>query len=205
MLKEYCCSSNSDKDKPAGFLKGLLFGLIPHSFCIAFIVFTIIGSTIATSLMKNILLIPNFFQLLLVFSFLMSLISAGIYLKRINLLSLKGVATKWKYLSILIGTTVGVNLLFFKVVFPAVANVNFQETKKISQIAGIQNITLKVNIPCSGHAPLISQEIKKISGITDVKFISPDLFAISFDSTRTNRDEIMNLEIFKTFLSTIIK
>ncbi|PIS14744.1 hypothetical protein COT64_00960, partial [Candidatus Shapirobacteria bacterium CG09_land_8_20_14_0_10_39_12] len=130
-----CCTpieKKSNKQRK-GFLHGALLGVLPHSFCIAFLFFTVIGSTIFTSFFRKVLLAPYFFQFLIGLSFVLATISAVVYLKKINNLSLNGVRKKWKYLSVLYGATIGINLLFLLVVFPAAANIRTaRETKTIS-------------------------------------------------------------------------
>ena len=91
-----CCQPT--KKQPKGFWSGLIYGLIPHTGCIAFIIFTILGVTTATALFKPLLLSPYFFYILIALSFIFATISALIYLKKCALLSLRGIKTKWKYL-----------------------------------------------------------------------------------------------------------
>ncbi len=206
-MKECCkpIERKSDK-KEKGFLWGILLGILPHSFCIAFIIFTVIGSTIFTAFFRKILLTPYFFQFLIGLSFILATVSAVIYLKRINSLSFSGAKSKWKYLSILYGITIGINLLFFLVVFPAVANMRtVRGTKAVSSATGLRAITIEVKIPCSGHAPLIISELKKINGINEVKFFAPNLFEVYFDQQKTSAIQITQAEIFKSFPAVIKK
>lgn len=194
MTKE-CCQSVKN-DKPAGFLPGLLYGLLPHTFCIAFVVFSVLGVTMATSIFKKLLMVPYFFQLLVVISFIFSTISAVIYLKRSGCLSTDGIKGKWKYLTILYGTTIGINLLFFMVIFPLTANMGNKSTIAYQNLS---TVTLKVNIPCSGHAPLVTEELKKVSGVEGVIFRFPNLFDISFNKRQISLEQILDSEIFKSF------
>lgn len=204
-----CCKKEEIRDlgeiggvgEKKGIFQGIVYGILPHSFCIAFIVFTVIGSTLATSLLKGVLLTPYFFQLLIGLSFVFAMISAVIYLRRKKQLSLGGIRANWGYLGILFGTTIAVNLLLFLVIFPKVAN-NIGGRKEIGEIRGVGNIrevTLKVKIPCSGHAPLISGEIRAIKGIKDVRFVSPNIFEVSYDQNETEVAKILGLEVFKTY------
>jgi len=187
-----------------GFLKGILYGLAPHTFCIAFIIFTILGVTTATALLKPLLLNRYFFYILIGLSIVFATISAIIYLKKQGILSFSGIKRKWKYLSILYGTTIFVNLLFFMVIFPKVANLNLNPTPAIVEKTNLSSITLKVDIPCSGHAPLITSELKKIEGIEEVKFSFPNLFDVKYDSSKASKKEILSLEIFNTYKAEVI-
>ena len=119
-----CCKKPKETKKEKGFLKGILYGLAPHTFCIAFIIFTVLGVTTATTLLKPLLLNPYFFYILIGLSFGFATISAIIYLQRNGILSFQGIKRKWKYLSILYGITISVNLILFTVIFPITANLN---------------------------------------------------------------------------------
>jgi len=117
---------------------------------------------------------------------------------------------------ILYGTTIGINLLLFTVVFPITANLNsgtgFKAASTVTIGAAEQLfptgpnalITLRVEIPCSGHAPLITGELKKISGVENIKFRLPNLFDIGYDSQKTTKEEILSLEVFNTYKATLI-
>jgi len=180
--------------------QGIFYGLLPHTFCIGFVVFSVIGATTATALFKNFLLIPYFFHLLVVLSFIFATISALIYLKKNDCLCVSGAKSKWKYLSILYSTTILINLFVFFVVFPALANagpINISPTDQLSALS------IKVDIPCSGHAPLIIDELKNDDGIGAVKFNMPNNFEIKYNSQKTSPEKIISLDIFKTYKATI--
>jgi len=199
MNEASCCSPKGNERK--GLWQGIVFGLLPHSFCLAFLVLSVVGAVAATTFLRKLLLTPFFFQTLIGLSFAMATISAVIYLKRGGLLSFKGIVKKWQYLLGLYGTTIGVNLLMFLVIFPLLTNISL--TKRwpgvLSQKAGTASLILKVEIPCSGHAPLIIDELGESEGISGVEFISPDQFRINYDLSLTSQEQILNLEIFKTF------
>ncbi|MCK9393489.1 hypothetical protein M0Q03_01670 [bacterium] len=89
-----CCSTNTKNEKVNGFSSGLLYAIIPHSFCILFVVLSIIGATFATQILRQFLLLPYFMPILIGLSLLFALISAIFYLKRINSLSWKGIIAK---------------------------------------------------------------------------------------------------------------
>jgi hypothetical protein len=194
-----------EKNK-TGFLQGLALGLLPHTVCIAFVVLTIVGATAATAIFRQLLLLPNFFEMLIGLSLILATFSAVFYLQRLGIMSLRGLKRKWRYLTILYGTTVGINLLFFLVVFPAIANLNFAKTPTV--LAGQTNLselTLQVQVPCSGHAPLIIGELRKLSGVSRTTFESPNYFKVSYDPSQVSPDQILDLEVFKTFPAKIVQ
>lgn len=194
-----CCRPEK-KDKPKGFWPGLIYGLLPHSFCIAFVIFSVIGATTATTIFRKFLMVPYFFHLLVGLSFVFATISAVIYLKRNDCLSNEGIKGKWRYLLVLYGTTVGVNLLLFLVIFPMTANLGSRNgVAAVSESQDLTTATLKVAIPCSGHAPLIIDELKKVPGVGGVKFSFPNLFEVKYDSSKVKFEQLLSLEIFKTY------
>lgn len=201
---EECCKprANKDSQKNNGFLRGVLLGILPHSFCIAFVVFSVIGATLATSLFKRFLLLPYFFEILVGISFLFATISAVIYLRRLGKLNILGIKSKSKYLLVLYGTTMAINLLFFFIIFPWIANLSPSKGSSaivLAEKSDLSKITLEVQIPCSGHAPLISDELKKLPGIIGVKFQLPNRFLVDYDPTKINQFQMTSAEIFKSF------
>lgn len=203
-----CCEKKEEIKKDKGLLRGILYGILPHTFCIAFIVFTILGTTVATALLKPLLLNPYFFYILIGLSFFLATVSAVLYLRRNGKLSAGGAKRSWKYLSLLYGTTIAVNLILFMVVFPLAANFKpLASSASVIDSAGgnleTQSITLEVQIPCSGHASLITGELNKIEGIKNVKFRLPNLFDVVYDPAKTSKEKILSLEVFNTYKATI--
>ncbi len=199
------CGPAAKKERQ-GFLMGIVYGLAPHTFCILFIVFSVLGATAGTSLMRRFLYIPYLFQIIVALSLVFATISAVLYLRRNGLLSLPGVRFKWKYLSVLYGTTVGINLLFFTVVFPLVANADLQRPVASPAVASAQGVsanagavTLQVNIPCSGHAPLIMDELRKVDGVTGVRYQFPNSFQVTYDTSKLTVQKILAIDVFKEF------
>ena len=184
-------------------ISGIVAGLLPHTFCILFILFSIFGTTTASVLFRPLLLNSNFFYFLIIFSFGFATFSAILYLAKNGILSLEGAKRKWQYLTLMYGLTILTGVSLFLFIFPATANFNRNQ----SQVLGNQTkeVVLGVDIPCSGHAPLVTDELKKINGIEKVKFSLPNIFRISFDSNKTNEEEILNQGIFKNFKATIVK
>jgi uncharacterized membrane protein YeaQ/YmgE (transglycosylase-associated protein family) len=194
-----CCQPNNVKGR--GFLAGLLYGLLPHTFCIVFIILTIVGASAATAFLKPLLLNRYFFYLLIGLSLVLATLSAAIYLKRIKSLSFQGAKAKWKYLLTLYGTTLAVNLLLFMVIFPMVAN--FKPSQPSDSLQ--PGLVLKVDIPCPGHSLLITDGLKKIQGVSNVKFRFPNFFDVSYDQEKNSQADILSLDIFKTYPATVVK
>ncbi len=195
-----CCLPENSEGKRKGILKGILYGLAPHTFCILFIIFSVLGTTTATNLLKPFLLNRYFFYFLIALSFIFATISAIFYLKKNGILSLQGVKRKWKYLSILYGTTLFVNLILFMIIFPIAANVGFNSAPGFFTSL----LTLEVDIPCPGHAPLIVGELKKISGVENVKFKFPNLFEVNYHPQKTSEKEILSLKVFNIYKAKIL-
>lgn len=207
--EKQCCKKDNQKENK-GFLTGIIYGLIPHTGCIAFILASVLGVTAATELFKPLLLNPYFFYILVFLSFTFATISSALYLRKNGLLSSSGIKRKWKYLSIMYGSTIGVNLLLFMIIFPLLANVstarpitgNFIGSG--NNVSSLSSIRLGVDIPCSGHAPLISDELKKIDGVSSVQFGLPNVFDVKYDPSKTSKQQILSLEVFKTYKVTVL-
>jgi len=200
---------------------GIIYGLAPHSICIAFILASIVGSTTLTQLFKPLLLNPYFLYILISISFLFATISAIVYFNRLGFISIRknedgmylaieseGIKSKWKYLSTLYGTTIGVNLLFFLIIFPILTNITsgsaLANVYANGNSSNIQTLRLQVDIPCPGHAPLITSELKSISGVINVKFIFPNIFDVYYDASKTYKEQILSLDVFKTYKASVL-
>jgi len=200
------------KDKT--FVEGLIYGLVPHIGCIGFIVFSILGVTAATSFFRPLLLDPNFFYMLIALSFVFATASAIIYMRKNEILSIDGILSKKKYLAVLYGTTMGVNLFLFMLIFPIVANMSSGDVSitgaltstfaSSAQVTDGDSLTLGVSIPCPGHAPLISGELKTIVGVESVIYRFPNLFDVVYDSEQTSKQEILGLEVFGTYPAEVV-
>jgi copper chaperone CopZ len=142
--------------------------------------------------------------MLAILSIVLATISAIVYLKKSQALCLTGIKNKWKYLLSLYGSVVFVNLIMVYLIFPAFANTNFQGNALGASVMlrNYSTIALKVNIPCSGHAYLVIDELKNINGVKDVKFRSPNLFDVYFDSRIISQEQILSLPIFEDFSAT---
>ncbi|MFA6252185.1 MAG: hypothetical protein WCX74_02180 [Candidatus Paceibacterota bacterium] len=237
-----CCSVKTKNVN--GFWSGLLYAIIPHSFCILFVVFSIIGATFATQVLRQFLLLPYFMPMLIGLSLLFALISAIFYLRRINSLSWEGIVAKRNYLIILFSTTIIVNILFFNYVMPIVGGIkpintaiqnletrydvspdevfsktsNEQKKDLPKNTSGdelsngkqtgfdntIEAFDISVDLPCSGHAFLVTGDLEKLGGVESVEFYSSNKFKIKFDPSVISRAQILGLDIFKTYKATEI-
>ncbi|MAG22393.1 MAG: hypothetical protein CL943_03780 [Candidatus Diapherotrites archaeon] len=195
--------------------QGIVYGLVPHIGCIGFIVASILGATIAVEFFKPLLMNPWFFHILILISIGFATLSSAFYLRKQGIFSMQGIKRKKKYLATMYGSTVGINLILFLVIFPMLANLDtgsFANPTGMVTLAGAQGnstasdslLRLQSNIPCPGHAPLISGELKSIEGITGVKYEFPNYFDVAFDSSKTSKDKIFALEVFEIYTATLI-
>ncbi len=191
-----CCKADSTKK---GIVSGIIYGLVPHAGCIAFMLAAVFGATAAMSIIKPLLLSSYFFYGLIALSLVFATISAVIYLYRHKSLSAAGIKHRWKYLSILYGTTIIVNLLFFMVIFPMVTAQVYSGEPANVPANGVGKLTINVDIPCPGHAPLISEELKKVEGVQAVKYNFPNEFVVAYDASKTSKDKILGILIFQTY------
>ncbi|AKM82620.1 TPA: hypothetical protein DD449_01215 [Candidatus Berkelbacteria bacterium] len=119
-----CCKPVKKFSERKGFFWGIVYGLMPHTFCIFFVLCSVVGATTGSIFLKRFFVIPHFFQILVGLSLFFATLSASIYLRRTGNFSLVGAKRKWSYLTILFITTICVNLFFYYIVFPLAANVN---------------------------------------------------------------------------------
>ena len=196
--------------------QGLVYGLVPHIGCIGFIAASILGVTVAVEFFKPLLMNPWFFHILVLISIGFATISSAFYLKKNGVLSMAGIKRKKKYLSTMYGATVGINLVLFLAVFPLLANLDtgsFADAPTgVVGLAGSGGqgladsmLRLQVDIPCPGHAPLISGELKTIEGVTGVRFDFPNFFDVAFDSGNASKQEILELEVFETYPANLVE
>jgi plastocyanin len=128
-----CCGPTTQNSDDKGIIKGALFGILPHTFCILFIILSIFGATSGAVFLRRFFIIPYFFQILVAISFFFATFSAGFYLKRNGILSIDGIKRKWKYLTIMYSTTIAINLILFYLAIPAAGNI---KQKPASNVAG---------------------------------------------------------------------
>lgn len=206
----------SERENP--IMHGIMYGLLPHSCCIGFVAASIIGATAFTQFFKQFLLNPYFFYILIMISSLFATISAIFYLTKhdsIKIIKHKSririkidrekIKRNWKYLLTLYGSTIGVNLLFFIVIFPLLVSAYASPLATYSGNASTYLVKLKVDIPCPGHAPLILQELKSLEGVIDVRYSFPNIFEVIYDSSKISKQKILALDVFKTYKAAVLE
>jgi copper ion binding protein len=218
-------SNSSNKDN--NWLSGIFYALIPHIGCIGFIVASVLGLSIFVEFFKPLLLNRNFFYILIFLSFVFATFSAIYYLSQNGLFSIKGIRKSYKYLLLLYGSTIGINLILFLFIFPLMANITMaSSSSQLNQGTFVQNqqtqnqnnlgeqtktanqisyLKLEVDIPCSGHAPLISSELKKLKGLISVNFVFPNIFEVKFDGSKISKEEILSLDIFNEYPAKVLE
>ncbi len=197
------CCSDKPRKKANTFWQGLMYGLIPHTGCILFIIASVLGATVLMQFFKPLLMNRYIFHALIGVSIGFATLSSIIYLKKNRMLSWKGVRRKKGYLSIMYGSTIGINLVLFLLVFPMLANFTIADSGN-NDLTGNSIMNIKVDIPCPGHAPLISNELKTIDGVNNVKFSFPNNFAVSYDSLKTSKESMLSLDVFEEYPAEVI-
>jgi len=215
-----CCHDNID----SGAKSGIIYGIIPHSFCIIFIVCSVFGITAGSQLLRPIMLLPYFIPILIGVSLLFASIAAIIYLKKTGNLSKAGVIRKKIYLLTLFGSIIIVNVTFFKYIMPIMGGMETREKVDLlnnvgetcdsgpvcvlsdlqeGSYVGADILMIEVDIPCPGHAFLVREDIEKLPGISDVAFQSPNIFSVTYNPSLIGRDDILKVEIFKNYKAVI--
>ncbi len=201
-IKKSCCEKRSS----GSARQGIIYGLIPHTGCIAFIVGSVLGVTFLMEAFRPLLMNRWFFHILMAISIGFATLSSAIYLRRHTLLSMDGIRAKWRYLSTMYGSTIGINLVLFLFIFPVLANVSSIPAAGAvtSAASGSSLVSMSVDIPCPGHAPLITEELKTVSGVQSVRFSFPNAFEVTYDPSVTSTDGMLSLEVFKEYPATVI-
>jgi hypothetical protein len=213
--------------KPKGLTRGLLLGVIPHLGCITFIAFALLGTSFASgffySFMANKWLS---FPALFAVSALLATGSACVYLKQRRSLSLNGIAENKNYIATLFFTVISVNLFLMYFAFPAAADITAKKQTALlantaakdscagdagdicetplAENSARKNITIKTELPCSGHAPFITETLKRINGIGAITYKQPDMFEIIYDGEKISPEVILSNETLKEFNPKII-
>lgn len=200
--QKICCNKNKNSQ---GLGAGLLWGIFPHSFCLMAIFFSTIGAITLNTFFKKILLINHFFEFLISISLLLATLTCVIYLKKNQCFCRSKIKSKWRYILTVYSTTILTNLLFFFIVLPILVNAqNSQNPKILNTETNLSQLSLEIQLPCTGHATLISDEIKQNFQIENITFNEPNVFSIIYDPTKTSPDKILESKIFQTYPAKII-
>ena len=70
-------------------------------------------------------------------------------------------------------------------------------------VSSNEELTLKVSIPCPGHASLITGELYKLEGVSSVDYRTGHYFDIIYDGTITKED-ILDLDVFDDYPATVV-
>jgi hypothetical protein len=200
MKKASCCGPKKEYHGKNLF-KAISYALIPHIGCIVFILGAILGTTVLMQYFKPLLMSRNIFYYLILVSIGFATMSSFFYLKKNKCLCVSGIKKKKGYLGIMYGSTVGVNILLFFFIFPFLANFT---GASVGDISDLELLKISVDIPCPGHAPLISSELSTIDGVEGVEYSFPSDFEIYYNGL-TDVGEILSLEVFNEYPASILE
>jgi len=197
MVPDCCKPKNNPEDgKKKGIIQGIIYGTIPHAGCIAFIIFSLLGVSVAASLFRPLLAKAYFFYIMVGLSLVFATFSASLYLRKHG-----GINTAKHhkgYLTILYGSTIGISLFLYMVVFPVVVSASGTEVNSEAVI------NLKVKIPCPGHAPLITTELEKLNGVEGVEFSFPNEFKVGYDANKVSKEKILDIKVFEEYPAEVL-
>ncbi len=180
-----CC-----KPKNKGITAGLLSGIIPHSGCIAIILFALAGVTAANSFFIKFISNKYYIPIIFAASLLIAALSAFFYIRRFED---KKIRSHWKYCSVLFSSMIIMNLIMVYFIFPAAAKLGNDK---------IQGNSVKIDfraLPCSGHIPLVKSELEKVEGVKKVNYISGNKFEVFYDPGKIGKETILQEDICKEF------
>lgn len=183
------------------FFQGLMYGIVPHIGCIAFLIGSVLGVSVLMQFFRPMLMSRYFFHFLVALSIGFATLSSAIYLKNNNLFSKAGIKRKWKYLTTMYTSTIGINMLLIFVIFPLTANAGSGDV----DLSGTNSLLLSVDIPCSGHAPLIAEDLRSVNGVVQVRYLNLDKFSVAYDPNIATIDDIMSVEVFDPYPAVILE
>lgn len=195
---------DNKESKRKSMFQGIVYGLIPHIGCIMFVLAAILGATALIQFFKPILMNRNIFYYLILISLGFATLSSFFYLKKNKKLSWIGIKDKKRYLLIMYSSVVGINLLLFFFIFPFLANLGNGGVVSALDDNGTSFIEITSKIPCPGHAPLISDEVKTIGGVEAVEYSFPNKFKIYYNPSLISKQEILQLKVFEEFPAEVI-
>lgn len=194
-----CCKPR----KANGFWQGLLYGLFPHAGCLAFIAASVLGMATMASVFRPLLMKSYFFYGMIALSFVFATLSAYLYLRKQG--GIHNARHHKGYLGILYGTTLAVSLVMYFIVFPALASASSTENvTAIKPSADLQKVTLDVNIPCGGHAPLITDALKSVKGVVNIQYLPLTKFVVTYDARQITKEQIAAISMFSEYPARIV-
>jgi len=196
-----CCQPKKEY-KGSNPLKGIAYGLIPHIGCILFIIAAVLGATVLMQFFRPVLMNRYIFHYLVLISIVFATVSSLFYLRKNGLLSKEGIMKKKGYLGVMYGSTVGVNLLLFFLVFPLIAGAT--DGVSLEDMTGSVVMNIEVDIPCPGHAPLITNELKTVNGVKGSEYSFPNKFEVYYDDSTASQEDILSLEVFEEYPAEVI-
>jgi copper chaperone CopZ len=131
-------------------------------------------------------------------------LSSFFYLKKNKKLSWEGIRDKKGYLTIMYSSVVGINILLFFFIFPFLANLGNVRVVSALDDENTSFLEISSKIPCPGHAPLISDEVKQVNGVSSVEYSFPNKFKIYYNPSLISKEEILELNIFEEFPAEVI-
>lgn len=203
-------TADTDK-KDTTIMQGILYGTIPHIGCIMFIIGSILGVTFLMNWFRPLLMSRFFFHALIALALVIATLSSALYLKKNGMLSWQGIKKKRRYIATMYGSTLIVNIVLFMVVFPLVANISSGSGQITGAAVGIdvmdleqESVMLRVDIPCPGHAPLINNELGSTDGVISVRYSFPNNFYVDFLPSMTSTEDIVGIDVFRSYPAEII-
>src|SRR3989339_353597 len=120
-------------------------------------------------------------------------------LRKNDALSFDGIREKKGYLFGMYGFTVGVNVLLFFFIFPFLSGF---VGASVEDSSGLRVMNLEVDIPCPGHAPLISSEVSGVNGVKGVEYSFPKKFEIFYEAGV--REDVLGLDVFEEYPAEVV-
>lgn len=72
-------------------------------------------------------------------------------------------------------------------------------TGEVVNSEDIKSMTLKVAIPCPGHASLIQNSLYNLNGVEKVEYTPITTFVVYYDSNKISEQEILAIDVFKDY------
>ena len=170
-----CCKPICCQKPGKGIASGIISGIIPHAGCIAIIILALFGATIANTFLRKFLFNSYYLYILFFISLAIATFFAFLYKRRF-----KGTRIRdhWKYFTFLYSSVIIINLAMIYLIFPAVVSGVSGNYVSDSSSNSEETLRLSFDIPCEGHVPLVVTELKNVTGIKEIHYISGKIFEI---------------------------